>query len=64
IAKARDLRGIPSSPGLERVKALLRQSVPRLEEDRISYPDVNAAIALLSSGAIFSALAAAGVDLY
>ncbi len=62
--QALDLRGIASSPGLERVKALLRQSVPRLEEDRVSYPDVNAAIALLSSGAIFSELAAVGVDLY
>jgi histidine ammonia-lyase len=62
--QALDMRGISSSPVLERVKALLRQSVPRLEEDRIAYPDVNSAIDLLASGAVLSEVAAAGVDLY
>ncbi len=62
--QALDLRGIPSSEAIERVKSLLRQAVPALEEDRIAYPDVNAAIRLLKSGGILSELAGAGVDLY
>ncbi len=60
--QALDLRGIASSPALERVKARFRQSVPRLEEDRVSYPDVQAAIALLASGALLAELG--DIDLY
>lgn len=62
--QALELRGIPSSEAIERVKSLLRQTVPALEEDRIAYPDVNAAIELLKSGGILSELAGTGVDLY
>ncbi|MCB5247294.1 MAG: histidine ammonia-lyase [Candidatus Cloacimonetes bacterium] len=62
--QALDLRGIPSSPGLERVKALFRQSVPALQEDRTAYPNVRAAISLLASGAILEEVTAAGIDLY
>lgn len=62
--QAQDLRGIPSSPGLERVKALFRQSVPRLEEDRVGYPDLRSAVAVLASGEILREISAAGIDLY
>lgn len=62
--QALDLRGIVTSPALERVKALLRQTVPTLEEDRVAYPDLNSAIELVRSRAILSEIAAAGVDLY
>ncbi len=62
--QALDLRGIPSSPGLERVKALFRQSVPRLEEDRVGYPDLHSAVAVLASGEILREISAAGIDLY
>ncbi len=62
--QAQDLRGIPSSPGLERVKALFRQSVPRLEEDRVGYPDLHSAVAVLASGEILREISAAGIDLY
>ena len=38
---------LPSSPALERARALLRAQVPTLEEDRHMAPDMQAAIALL-----------------
>ncbi|MFL1460691.1 histidine ammonia-lyase [Roseococcus sp. DSY-14] len=38
---------LPSSPALERARALLRAEVPTLEEDRHMAPDMQAAIALL-----------------
>ncbi len=59
-----ELRGVPSSPALERVRRLFRERVPALEEDRISYPDVNAAIELLRSGVLLDAVADSGVELY
>ena len=49
-----------SSPPLERVRAALREKVPKLEEDRHLHPDIAAAIALVRSGAI---VAAAGAEL-
>jgi histidine ammonia-lyase len=48
-----------SSPALESVRATLREKVARLDEDRFLRPDIDAAIALLRSGAIVTA---AGVD--
>lgn len=62
--QALDMRGILSSPVLEKVKALFRQSVPILEEDRVCYPDLNAAVAVLASASILKEIAAAGIDLY
>ncbi len=62
--QALDLRGIPSSPPLERVKELFRQKVPMLQEDRTAYPDVDASVELLRSGSLLDAVMAAGIDLY
>lgn len=54
------LRPLASSPPLEAVHARLRADVPRLEEDRHLHPDIQAATALVSSGAL---IRAAGSDL-
>jgi len=43
---------LTSSPPLERVRALLRQEVPHLENDRYLYPDLQRSIALVRDGAI------------
>jgi histidine ammonia-lyase len=45
-----------SSPALERVRALLRAEVPRLEEDRFFAPDMARAISLIRSNAFVGAL--------
>jgi histidine ammonia-lyase len=50
-----------SSAALEAVRALLRAEVPHLDNDRHMHPDMQAAIALVRSGAV--AQAAGGVDL-
>ncbi len=44
-----------SSAPLEAVRAALRARVPKLEEDRHLAPDINAAIALVRSGAVVTA---------
>ena len=44
-----------SSPPLEAVRALLRAEVPRLEADRHLHPDIEAATALVASGAVVRA---------
>ncbi|MDD2230402.1 MAG: histidine ammonia-lyase [Candidatus Cloacimonetes bacterium] len=44
---ALDERKLASSPALEKVKAMLREKVAPMQEDRIMYPDVNNAIELL-----------------
>jgi histidine ammonia-lyase len=49
-----------SSEALERVRALLRARVPRLNEDRYLAPDLEAAAELVGSGAL---VAAAGLEL-
>lgn len=49
---ALDQRALESSPLLEKVKSALRESVPPLKGDRVMYPDVNNAIALVRSGLI------------
>jgi len=55
-ATALDYRDYPSSAALESVKSLLRQKVAKLEEDRILYPDIDAAIALVKSGAVLECI--------
>ena len=50
--------GLASSPALERVRATLRQAVPHLDEDRHFHPDMEAAIALVRSGAFVEAAGA------
>jgi histidine ammonia-lyase len=47
---------LASSPALERVRVRLRQEVPHLEEDRFMQPDIEAAIALVRSGAVVRAV--------
>ena len=55
---------LASSEPLERVRALLRASVPTLEEDRLMAPDIAAAMALVADGAVARAagMALPGVD--
>jgi histidine ammonia-lyase len=43
---------LTSSPALERARALLRGEVPRLENDRYLYPDLQKSIALVRDGLI------------
>lgn len=52
--------GLTSSDALERVRAVLRREVPTLNHDRHFHPDMEAANALVRSGAL---VAAAGGDL-
>ena len=59
-----DERAVPSSPCLEAAKAKFRESVPSLGEDRVMYPLVRNAIAVLSSHSLLQAVKSAGVDLY
>jgi histidine ammonia-lyase len=51
---------LPSSPALERVRALLRADVPYLDDDRFLAPDIAAAAKLVRSGAV---AASAGIEL-
>lgn len=51
---------LTSSPPLEAARATLRAAVPHLDDDRHFYPDMEAAVALLSAGAL---TAAAGMAL-
>lgn len=46
---------LKSSPALEAVRALVRSSVPHLEEDRHFHPDMEAANAFIRSGAVIEA---------
>ncbi len=58
-AQGCDLLGpLTSSAALERVRARLRRDVPKLEEDRLLQPDLQAAIALVRSGEIVAAAGA------
>ena len=49
-------RPLATSQPLEAVRNLVRQSVPRLDEDRYFHPDLEKAIALVTSGAIVEAV--------
>ena len=51
-------RPLASSEPLEAVRARLRAVVPTLAEDRLMYPDIAAATALISEGALIAAAAA------
>jgi len=53
------LAPLASSAALERVRACVRRAVPKLEDDRLLQPDLEAAIGLVRSGEI---VAAAGAD--
>ncbi len=48
---------LASSPVLESARAVLRGQVPRLDDDRHFHPDMEAAIALVRSGAVIAAAA-------
>ena len=52
-----DLRGRPQGPRTERVRALLREHVPVLGEDRPLDGDIQQALELVRSGALAAALA-------
>jgi histidine ammonia-lyase len=47
---------LTSSDDLERVRATIRRSVPRLEDDRYLHPDLKAATALIRDGALIVGL--------
>ncbi|MFT3809840.1 MAG: histidine ammonia-lyase [Micropepsaceae bacterium] len=47
---------LASSPALERARAIIRFAVPKLEDDRHFHPDIEAAIALVSEGALIEAV--------
>jgi histidine ammonia-lyase len=49
-----------SSPPLERVRALLRASVPALDEDRFFAPDMERATAMIRDGSIAAAAGMTG----
>ena len=53
-------RPLESSPALERVRALIREHVPALEEDRYLHPDLNTGAKLIDTGALIDA---AGSDI-
>jgi histidine ammonia-lyase len=48
-------RPLPSSDVLESVRRRLREIVPHLEEDRHLHPDIDAAVGLVSAGAVIQA---------
>lgn len=52
---------LTSSPALERVRAVLRAQVPALDHDRHFHPDLEAANALVRSGALIDGLDLPGV---
>ena len=54
-------RPLASSAPLEAVRGLLRAQVPHLDDDRHFHPDMEAAIALIRSGAVVAAAAAASL---
>ncbi|MFV3130299.1 histidine ammonia-lyase [Niveispirillum sp. KHB5.9] len=54
---------LSSSTVLEGVRATLRAAVPHLDNDRYFHADIQAALTLVRSGALLSAVTAGGVDL-
>jgi histidine ammonia-lyase len=51
-AQACDFHPLPSSAALQAARAVVREKVAHLEDDRYFAPDIKAAIALLSEGAL------------
>jgi histidine ammonia-lyase len=47
---------LTSSNDIEKIRALIRSRVPRLGDDRLLYPDVQAATALVRQGALIAAV--------
>jgi len=60
---ATDQRGIASSAALEAAKRCLRKEVAGLENDRVMYPDIASASALIKKAAILSAAEATGIKI-
>lgn len=54
-----DFHGLASSEALERVRALIRRDIARLEEDRYFHTDIAAALALVRQGEVLRAAAIA-----
>ncbi|MFO1147941.1 MAG: histidine ammonia-lyase [Alsobacter sp.] len=54
---------LASSAALEAVRGLLRRAVPHLDDDRHMHPDMQAAIAMVRSGALADAATSAGITL-
>lgn len=61
---ALEQRDLPSSPALECVRSLVRDNIPRLDEDRTMYPDMRIAVELVRSGAVNEAVDLSGLELY
>ncbi len=62
-ASALDQRNIASSPALESVKSALRELLPALQEDRVLYPDINAATEFLAGNRLLQAISKSGINL-
>ncbi|MDZ4181378.1 MAG: histidine ammonia-lyase [Candidatus Cloacimonadaceae bacterium] len=63
-AQAIEQREFTSSPVLQIVIGLLRECVEPLGTDRVMYPDINTAIAVLKSQVLLGAVSETGIDLY
>ena len=55
-AQALDVLALPSSPALERARAVIRGRIPRLDRDRWFKPDLDAATDLVATRAIIDCL--------
>lgn len=51
-ASALDQRKLPSSPMIEEARKMIRQEIDPLDKDRVLYPEINKAIALLRSATL------------
>jgi histidine ammonia-lyase len=49
---------------LEKVKSSFRQIVPILQEDRITYPEINAAVNFLKESTLLELVQTEGINLY
>ena len=61
--QALDERGLPSSPAIDAVRTAFRTEVPKLETDRILYPDIRKAIEFVQEARALEALSAVSMDL-
>ena len=57
-AQSCDFHALESSAPLQAVRALVRASVPHMEDDRHFHPDIEKAIAMVRSGALAEAAGA------
>jgi histidine ammonia-lyase len=61
---ALEQRDLPSSEALESVHRLVRDQIPRLQGDRVMYPDMRCAVEMVRSGNVIEAANKTGIELY